>query len=120
MRLYASLINMIYLAIFFSIQGQQNKYIDRLQSSQVAKKKDDHLFEFLNSNNPPATVKGHVRNSSGPKTSTPLKTKVIEEKTPTVYLPVEKETRKEQVKQIGIQQTIPIISNQIWTRKRRF
>lgn len=43
-------------------------------SPSLNKKEDDLLFEFLNSNNPVTVKKGHVRNLSGPKTSTPRKT----------------------------------------------
>jgi len=46
--------------------------MSRSSSSSSLKKEEDMLFEFLNSNPPPATaIKGHTRNLSGPKTSTP-------------------------------------------------
>ena len=49
--------------------------MSRSSSSSSIKKEEDMLFEFLNSNPPPgvSTIKGHTRNLSGPKTSTPRK-----------------------------------------------
>ena len=48
--------------------------LSRSSSTPSLKKSEEQLFEFLNSANPVTTTKGHTRNLSGPKTSTPRKT----------------------------------------------
>jgi len=53
-----------------SINAVEQSNLMRSSSTPSLKKQDDMLFEFLNSNNPPPQ-KGHIRNLSGPKTSTP-------------------------------------------------